>query len=164
VIFDFDGVLIESELAENRHIAETLSDLGRPTDLRDAIREFTGLSGLDFVRALERWLDGPVPSAFDERRREQSVQLMQTGVDAVPGALTFVAALAPTRKTAIVSSSSTEWLRARRLSVRRPCAGRVAVPLFRHRGFHTRRYGCGCGRHACVRPAGGRPYRRRSGW
>ncbi|EMD83995.1 HAD family hydrolase [Pacificimonas flava] len=112
IIFDFDGVLVDSELAENRHIAETLSDLGRPTDLRDAIREFTGLSGLDFVRALERWMDGPVPAAFDERRREQSVRLMRTGIDAVPGALAFVAALAPTRKIAIVSSSSTEWLRA----------------------------------------------------
>ena len=29
IIFDFDGVLLESEYAGNRHIAELLSEIGR---------------------------------------------------------------------------------------------------------------------------------------
>lgn len=34
IIFDFDGVLLESEYEGNRHLAELLTELGHPTSGR----------------------------------------------------------------------------------------------------------------------------------
>ncbi|MBZ6377570.1 hypothetical protein B5C34_04245 [Pacificimonas flava] len=110
VIFDFDGVIVESELAGNLHLADLLTDLGRPTSLADAVREFTGLSGTNFFRALEAWLGGPVPEAFHTRRGEEDRRIMREGVEPVAGALEFVADLPPGRPVAIVSSSDMRWL------------------------------------------------------
>ena len=54
LIFDFDGVLIESEYVGNKQIADHLTAAGHPTSVEDAMREFMGLSGDDFHAAIER--------------------------------------------------------------------------------------------------------------
>ena len=41
IIFDFDGVLLESELELNRLTAELLTEMGHETTLRDALTKFT---------------------------------------------------------------------------------------------------------------------------
>ena len=45
IIFDFDGVLLESEFEGNRLLAELLTDLGHRTSVEDAIKHYVGLSG-----------------------------------------------------------------------------------------------------------------------
>ena len=55
LIFDFDGVLLESEWAHNEHLADYLTGIGHPTSIEEAMRHFMGLSGADFLGALERW-------------------------------------------------------------------------------------------------------------
>ena len=37
IIFDFDGVLLESEAAGNAHLAELLTDLGFPHSREDTL-------------------------------------------------------------------------------------------------------------------------------
>ena len=111
VIFDFDGVLLESEFEGNRLLAELLTDLGHRTSVEEAIRQFVGYSGPQFLDAIEKWVGGPLPPEFHERRKAQTVRVLQEGVRAVSGAVEFVRSLPPDLPRAVASSSSTRWLR-----------------------------------------------------
>ncbi|MDQ0908574.1 HAD superfamily hydrolase (TIGR01509 family) [Streptomyces canus] len=42
VIFDNDGVLVDSEPISNRHLAAYLTELGHPTSYEDSIRDYMG--------------------------------------------------------------------------------------------------------------------------
>ena len=112
LLFDFDGVLLESEWVGNRQIAETLSALGTPTTLVDTMDQFVGLAGADYRRSLERWIGGPIPAEYDRVRAEHGRRAMEEGLEAVAGAVAFVRALPAELPRAVVSSSSTDWLRA----------------------------------------------------
>jgi HAD superfamily hydrolase (TIGR01509 family) len=110
VIFDFDGVLIESEHVSSLAVARILSDLGHPTNVRDALDNFTGLGGRDFHEAVERWIGRPVPDAFHAARRAEDERVMTEGLDAVAGAIDFVRTLPEKMPRAIASSSTTLWI------------------------------------------------------
>lgn len=111
LLFDFDGVLIESEYAGNRQISEWLTANGHPTTVEESMANFMGLAGADFVGAVERWIGRPLPDAFHAARAEEDARVMEAGVDAVEGAVAFVRALPADLPRAIVSSSSTQWIR-----------------------------------------------------
>ena len=110
ILFDFDGVLIESEYAGNRQIAEWLSANGHPTSTQEAMELFMGLSGPDFHAALERRIGGGLRESFALARAEEDERVMREGVGQVAGAVAFVRALPPELPRAIVSSSSTRWI------------------------------------------------------
>ncbi|SFP82755.1 HAD family hydrolase [Sphingomonas rubra] len=112
LLFDFDGVLIESEAAGNRHIADWLSANGHPTSAADSMANFMGLSGPAFTDAIERWIGGPLPAGFAEARRIEDARVLAKGVGEVTGAVAFVRALPADLPRAIVSSSSTAWIAA----------------------------------------------------
>ena len=110
IIFDFDGVLLESEFEGNRLLAELLTDLGHRTSVEEAIQHFVGLSGPQFIAAIEKRIGGPLPPEFHERRKKQSVTALREGVRSVVGAVDFVRSLPPSLPKAVASSSSTRWL------------------------------------------------------
>lgn len=112
IIFDFDGVLLESEFEGNRDLAELLTDLGHRTSLEEALDHYVGLSGPQFIQAIERRIGAPLPPEFHERRKQQNIRALRDGVDAVVGAVEFVRALPPLLPKAIASSSTTRWIRA----------------------------------------------------
>ena len=111
LLFDFDGVLIESEYAGNKQIADWLTANGHPTTVEQSMANFMGLAGPDFHAALERWTGAPLPPAFHEARKVEDARVMREGVDAVAGAVAFVRALPADLPRAVVSSSSTRWIR-----------------------------------------------------
>jgi HAD superfamily hydrolase (TIGR01509 family) len=111
IIFDFDGVLLESEFEGNRQLAELLTDLGHRTTVEDALKYFVGLSGRQFIDAIESRIGAPLPPEFHEIRREQSIRALREGVRAVVGAVDFVQSLPPDLPKAVASSSSTRWIR-----------------------------------------------------
>jgi len=111
LILDFDGVLLESEYVGNAQIADCLTRLGHPTSVEQAMAEFMGLSGRDFLAAVERWIGRPVPDAFHHARRAEDERVLAEGVEAVAGAVAFVEALPPALPRAVASSSSTRWVR-----------------------------------------------------
>ena len=111
ILFDFDGVLIESEHLGNRQIAEWLTAQGHPTTPDQSMANFMGLAGPDFIAAIERWIGGPIPASFTAAREAEDARVMKAGVDAVAGAVAFVRSLAPDLPRAVVSSSSTRWIR-----------------------------------------------------
>ena len=111
LIFDFDGVLIESEFEGNQRLAELLTSLGHPTSIAEAIEHYTGLAGQDFVAAVETRIGRALPPEFHERGRVHRDRAMREGIDEVAGAIEFVRSLPPQLPKAVASSSSTNWVR-----------------------------------------------------
>jgi HAD superfamily hydrolase (TIGR01509 family) len=111
LIFDFDGVLIESEYLGNKHIADYLTRIGHPTSVEESMANFMGLAGADFLAALERWIGRPLPDDFHDERAREDARVMAEGIGEVAGAVAFVAALPADLPIAIASSSSTRWIR-----------------------------------------------------
>jgi len=111
IIFDFDGVLLESEFEANVQLAELLTDLGHRHTPGDAIRHYTGLAGPDFIAAVEARIGEPLPSEFHDRLKAESIRALREGIEAVAGAVEFVRALPRELPKAVASSSSTKWIR-----------------------------------------------------
>lgn len=110
LIFDFDGVLLESEYAGNAQLADWLTRSGHPTSVEQAMDEFMGLAGLDFIGAVERWIGRAVPDDFHVARAEEDRRAIEEGIAEVAGAVAFVRSLPPELPKAICSSSSTQWI------------------------------------------------------
>ena len=110
IIFDFDGVLLESEFEANVQLAELLTDLGHRHTPAEAIRYYAGLSGEDFIAAVEQRIRAALPPEFHARMKEQSIRALKEGIDAVVGAVEFVRALPRDLPKAVASSSSTRWI------------------------------------------------------
>ena len=76
LILDFDGVLLESEYAGNKQIADYLTGIGHPTSTEESMTHFMGLSGRDFLAAIERWIGRPVPEAFHAARATEDARVL----------------------------------------------------------------------------------------
>lgn len=111
IIFDFDGVLLESEFEGNRMLSELLTKIGHPTSMAEAVEHYTGLAGQDFIDAVESRIGQPLPPEFHDGTRALRDRSLREGIAAVAGAVEFVRALPPTLPKAVASSSSTKWVR-----------------------------------------------------
>jgi HAD superfamily hydrolase (TIGR01509 family) len=110
LIFDFDGVLLESEFEGNRQLAELLTELGHRHSVEETLRHYVGLAGRDFVAAIEQRIGTELPPEFHEQMKEKSRRALREGIEAVVGAVEFVRSLPSDLPRAIASSSSTRWL------------------------------------------------------
>jgi beta-phosphoglucomutase-like phosphatase (HAD superfamily) len=122
-------VLIESEYIGNKQIAETLSGIGHPTTVEQAMANFMGLSGRSFLDAVESWIGKPVPDAFHSARRREDERVLREGIAAVAGAVQFIETLPPDLPRAIASSSSPTW----KPLLRRPWRAAARARRSRHR-------------------------------
>jgi HAD superfamily hydrolase (TIGR01509 family) len=109
LIFDFDGVVADSERLANQLLAEYLTGLGRPTTLEESMREFMGRRAEDVAAAAERWLGGAPRPTFTEDYRAYSRDRMRTEVGPVSGVGGFLEAHAHLARC-VASSSSPPWL------------------------------------------------------
>ena len=110
IIFDFDGVLLESELELNRLTAEFLTELGHPTSLEDSLRHFMGLTGREVIEVIEARIGAELPDEFHRRMKESGTRALEEGIAAVAGAIDFVRSLPDSLPKAVASSSSTKWI------------------------------------------------------
>lgn len=111
ILFDFDGVLLESEFEGNRILADLLTRLGHPHTPAETNRHYTGLAGQDFIAAVEKRIETQLPPEFHDRLKERSRAALRDGIAAVTGAVDFVTGLPPSLPRAVTSSSSTKWIR-----------------------------------------------------
>jgi HAD superfamily hydrolase (TIGR01509 family) len=109
MIFDFDGVIADSEILSNAIVAEALTELGHPTSTAQALERYIGLSWRDTVAVIEAEIGRPLPAGFRDGTRE-AFHLRLDEVAAVAGVADFLDSLPPLPK-AVASSSPTEWLR-----------------------------------------------------
>jgi len=110
IIFDFDGVLIDSEALGNAHLARYLTGIGHSISNEEAMARFMGLSGKSFIDAIEAHIGATLGEDFYAARRIEDARVMAEGIDAVAGAVAFVQALPADLPKAIASSSSTAWI------------------------------------------------------
>ncbi|MES2096122.1 MAG: HAD family phosphatase [Pseudomonadota bacterium] len=111
LLFDFDGVLIESEYVGNKQIADYLTSIGHPTTADESMAKFMGYSGVDFLMRVEKWIGRPLPQDFHTAREAEDARVMAEGIAEVAGAVDFVRSLPANLPKAVVSSSSTRWIR-----------------------------------------------------
>jgi HAD superfamily hydrolase (TIGR01509 family) len=67
VIFDNDGVLVDSERLANTILAELLTEAGLPYTLDEAVRDFMGGSMALMRRSAEEKLGSPLPADLEDR-------------------------------------------------------------------------------------------------
>jgi len=111
IIFDFDGVLLESEYVGNQQLAAYLTGIGHPITPEQSMDQFMGLSGGAFIGAVEGWIGRPLPADFHAEREIENERVLREGIEAVAGAVDFVRGLPADLPRAIASSSSTHWIR-----------------------------------------------------
>ncbi len=109
VIFDCDGVLVDSEPASNQVLARVLSEIGLPTRYEDALRTYKGRSWQACLALVEERLGRPPPADLSERFRRRVLDEFRAGLEPVPhvsGALDEIRA-----PVCVASSSDPERLR-----------------------------------------------------
>ena len=86
VIFDCDGVLVDSEPVSNRILAEELTALGWPMDTEDATQRFLGVSLHDMAPTIERRIGRKLPATWRDDVTERIVRALAKESTAIPGA------------------------------------------------------------------------------
>ena len=110
IIFDFDGVLLESEYVGNKQIADYLTARGHPTSVQESMNNFMGLSGADFLGAIELWIGRALPDDFHAERHAEDERVLAEGIEAVAGAVGFIEQLPRELPKAVASSSAMRWI------------------------------------------------------
>ena len=85
VIFDCDGVLVDSEALGCEIIARMATEHGAPMTAADADRLFTGGNWYKTVAYIEEQSGKKVPSDFEEIYRQQSAAIYEENLQAVEG-------------------------------------------------------------------------------
>jgi HAD superfamily hydrolase (TIGR01509 family) len=85
VIFDCDGVLVDSELLSNRVLAQMLSEIGLPMSLEDTIATFMGHSMAACVAIVEERTSRPIPLNFVADFRDRTFEVFRRELRPVPG-------------------------------------------------------------------------------
>lgn len=85
VIFDCDGVLVDSEPIVNRIFVELLTEIGLVMTCEQAAQTFVGKSSATCIEIVERSLGKPVPSDFLDRCRERETDALTRELQSVPG-------------------------------------------------------------------------------
>ena len=93
VIFDCDGVLVDSEMITNRVFCEMLNDLGVEVTLEDMFERFVGNSMARCVEIIAELRGSPPPEGFIPELREKAGATLRAEVEAVPGASEVVNSL-----------------------------------------------------------------------
>lgn len=85
MIFDCDGVLVDSEAIANQVIVDIANSYGADIDLSYAISNFEGTS-LQFVRSsIEQLINGPLPAHFEKEYRRLSFEKFRKEIQPVKG-------------------------------------------------------------------------------
>jgi HAD superfamily hydrolase (TIGR01509 family) len=109
IIFDFDGVIADSEVLANCVLANMVTALGRPTSLDDALGRYMGKRLPDLIAAIESDLGKPVAGSFAQDLQAATLASFRSDLREVRGARAFLDAHAAVNRC-IASSSSRERL------------------------------------------------------
>ncbi|MEJ7824509.1 MAG: HAD family hydrolase [Solirubrobacteraceae bacterium] len=143
VIFDCDGVLVDTELISNTVLAGLLTDAGIPTTYEDCMRDFRGRS-LESVVSIVGAASGPPPPVdLAERYYAEVEAVFARELDPVPGVIaaldritlpSCVASSGPHHKMAVTLRTTGLWERfeGRIFSAHEVRHGKPAPDLFLH--------------------------------
>jgi HAD superfamily hydrolase (TIGR01509 family) len=106
VVFDMDGVLVDSEPISCRVTAEMLSLSGYPISAEEVRERFLGISTPDMMRLVATDLGRPLPPGFRERLRDTLLTAYEQELRPIPGIEALLAWLPVPR--CVASSSHPE--------------------------------------------------------
>jgi HAD superfamily hydrolase (TIGR01509 family) len=109
VIFDCDGVLVDSELLSNRSDLELLRTFGIDLELEDYMRRFVGKSAADTVRGIKAQTGVKLPDDFLERKQAHVLAAFEPALQPIEDVAVALDALPFTR--CVASSSTPERIR-----------------------------------------------------
>lgn len=109
IVFDFDGVVADSELLANTLLADYLTLLGKPTTVDDSIRLFMGKRSQDVAALVVEWVGRTGIENFSESYRDFSRPRMLTEVLPVSGVRAFLDQTKHVPRC-VASSSRLQWI------------------------------------------------------
>ncbi|MFM2100372.1 MAG: hypothetical protein RLZZ366_1911 [Pseudomonadota bacterium] len=109
ILFDFDGVIVDSETLANQALADALTAIGLPTSLEESLALYCGWRWSDCLIKIEGRLGKPIPPDFPSFVERVSNEAVMAQLAPVPGAAQF---LDRTRhlQRAVASSSPLAYL------------------------------------------------------
>ena len=105
VIFDCDGVLVDSERIANGVFAELITAIGLPTSFEECVATYLGRSMSSCTSLIEGRLGCPVPDDFVALYYERIYAAFDRGLAAVPGVVAALDALESSAAMTCVASS-----------------------------------------------------------
>jgi HAD superfamily hydrolase (TIGR01509 family) len=107
VIFDCDGVLVDSEPIAARLTAEAVSELGWPMSAELAKAEFLGDTFANIIRRVEEKIGRKVPADWPARSQANLLAALKRELTPVQGVRSAIAALVAAGVTLAVGSQGT---------------------------------------------------------
>jgi HAD superfamily hydrolase (TIGR01509 family) len=107
VIFDNDGVLVDSEPVSNRILAGYLTELGHPTTYEDSVRDFMGAAEHRIHDLILERTGQVLPEGFNEELHARVFAAFEQELEAVAGVRTVLDKLAADGVPYCLASSGT---------------------------------------------------------
>lgn len=85
IIFDCDGVLVDSEIISAKVFQEMAIDLGFDLDFETAIDQFTGTSMKENLKFIEDNIEGNLPLNFEKEFRRRTYKAFKTDIKPIKG-------------------------------------------------------------------------------
>lgn len=85
ILFDCDGVLVDTEAISVQVLCELSASLGLHLEFNHAIEVFTGLSLISCFQYIQNRVGVALPSDFEKRFRKRTFELFEKELTAVPG-------------------------------------------------------------------------------
>ncbi|MFF7634085.1 HAD family hydrolase [Kitasatospora sp. NPDC008050] len=112
VVFDNDGVLVDSEPIANRLLAGYLTELGYPTTIEDSYRDFMGRAAHAVPEVVAERFGGTLPDGFQAAFHARVFAAFQQELAPVPGAAELLKELAERGVPyCLASSAGHDWIR-----------------------------------------------------
>jgi HAD superfamily hydrolase (TIGR01509 family) len=109
IIFDCDGVLLDSEVLVHQALADVLQGFGINMSSEEALKRYVGFSSAFEKTDIESRYQITLPPDFFEKRRDRVTDLYEKSLKPIPGVIDFVEAV-PFKKC-VASGSSLNRLR-----------------------------------------------------
>lgn len=85
VLFDCDGVLVDSEGLSKGLLVEMMHEIGIDKDPAELLYAFSGRRMAECLTEINSWLGSPLPDTFQDEYRQREYALLKEHVTAIPG-------------------------------------------------------------------------------
>ena len=90
IIFDCDGVLVDTEKIGNGILLEMAAEHGFEMEIEDAYRDFNGRNLKECFQHIETAIGKKLPESFENEYREKSFEAFRTQVRPMEGVVSFI--------------------------------------------------------------------------
>lgn len=109
LIFDFDGVVADSEVLANTVLAEIVTELGVPTTVEDSYRCYLGKRFGEIIAEIEKTVGRTLPPSFSAQFQARTLDSFRRALLPIPGVREFIVKFSHVPRC-IASSSSPDRL------------------------------------------------------